>query len=759
MTDQINILYYSSTERIVSELNERLKFGNRNPLLIKLGDNRPLASGKIEKGVYVNAIILQQGDMENLRKVDWETIPQLNTISNDKGVFVSFCVNCQEIPAQLYDFCIVKEVKDSAEEIRTELMQLYGIIYQKIKGRYVEFVGRNSEIEQFQNLLYSGKASHTNVFVLSGRPGVGREAFVRECIRQDNGIREYEPFTLSVGRNSNIELFLIQLNSVWRYFSEEEFRRILSDETEEKVKVAVDMLNSLFSTGKYLVLYDDGASCVRYNRELSEWFREIINSPRLMGGMHLYVISNISVSNTRIKTEENAAFFTLYVMTLSDRRKLLYKKLSSLETSVAEEDVQMLAEQLSFSPSQLLKVAEEIKKSSWPQVKKNIKKYQIEGDSRIMSIVKKYNSSEHPEAWDLLILLSKIEYVGEKILTALYADSMLEIDKEIDAFMSDGILERFGEWMNFIKLDSAVSDYLRRNKYQYSKKSNQEYINDTLSSLVEGQELLTEDYSTFLYKIKTATHNYKFTEESFLVPSVLVNTISETYDNKDWKMAIKLCEDVLNRNPNYFQEVYREIRYWYCLSLARVKDRDKFYEQVKFFNGADLHFLKGFFYRVMKQYNAAEIEYKKALDINPSMSRARREMVLVLQAQQKFSSALELAKKNYEKDPENAYHVHAYFRCLVRKRDITHEDRNTLERIINSDDMMFKSQFYKDGMRFEYDRFVNRLKPDVLLPRASELINKYKDAKYIKDIVTEYRVSQGIEERNIPDDVSSDFNF
>ena len=259
--------------------------------------------------------------------------------------------------------------------------------------------------------------------------------------------------------------------------------------------------------------------------------------------------------------------------------------------------------------------------------------------------------------------------------------------------------------------------------------------------------------------MKNGVKNGRYEDESFLVPSVLVNTITELYDGKDWPGVVDLCEIVLEKHPDYFDEVYKEITYWYCLALARIQDKDKFYNNVNRFIGADLHFLKGFYLRIGKQYAKAEDEYRKALNINPNFSRAKREMVLVLQAQHKFESALQMAEQNYEKDPENAYHIHAYFRCLVRKRDITQEERSLLVKFKEDANGFFKTNYFIDGMNFEYMRFIDHAEPKALFQKAQELMRKYEDRPYIQDVVDDFYVSQGMKPYIKPNDFSDEFNI
>lgn len=757
MTEQINILCYSSCRGIAEELVDKLKQSGRRPQIIAL-DNCDM-SGLIQYENCLNVLIFEKGDLIALNNTEWGRFQKLGAVRGNNGFSVAFCIDCEDWPLAMEEYFQVKKTGNSAEEIRRQIVHIHNRLYQSSRGRYGYFVGRNNEIEQFQNLLYSERASKINALIVSGRQGVGREAYVRECIRQGKGEENYEPYILSMGKNGNIEMFLIQLNSIHHLYSEEEFVEILKSGLEEKVKMAVKILNELFVNDDYLLLYDDGAACIRYNRVLSDWFKSVVTHPSLKGGIHLYVISNISVSYSRIMADNELAFITLYALTVSDRKKLLYKRLSELSISLAEEQVAFLADTLMYSPSQLMKVIEDIKSKGFKIVKDGISAYQIVGDKNIMSLINNYATEGHPDAKNILVLLSRIEYVHNKILYSIFADTQYEAEAEIERFMADGIVERFGEWMELIRLDSSISDFIRRNKIDYTEKSLKGLVIEKLDEVISDSPRITEDYAAYLYKLKKGIRLGNIDNESYLVPSVLVNSIAEFYDNREWPQTIRLCEDVIASHKDYFDDVYREVKYWYCLALARTQNEDKFYPIVTEFTGADLHFLKGFYLRIAKQFARAEEEYGKALKINPSFSRVKREMVIVLQAQHKFRDALELAKLNYEKDPENAYHIHAYFRCLVRKNEITQEERVLLKQFKDDSNNLFKSRYFTEGMNFEYKRFVDRAKPEVLLPLASELQKRYKGVAYIQDITDDYYMAQGLKSHLKPVDFSYEFGL
>lgn len=762
MIDQINILYYSNSARLVSELNDKLIKGGWKTNTCELNEEHPFAANHL-KSSCVNVLIAHQEDMKQLEAVTWSSFQNVNTQRKN----VAFCIDCNYIIPQLEKIYDIKKTIDSAEVIRREIILLYNHLFQKSKKRFGFFVGRNKEIEQFQSLFFSEKSSRINAMVVSGRPGVGREAYVRECIRQQSkGNENYEPFTLSMGKNGNIELFLVQLNSILQTFSEEVVIELLKGSSDSKVDNVVKMLNDLFSDDNYLLLYDDGCSCVRYDRCLSEWFEKVISHPMLKGGMHLYVISNISISYSRIEIGDGVAFITLYGLTMSDRKKLLYRQLSEHSMSLPEEFVHFLADKLVFSPSQLMKVVDDIENKGEEFVRKNIGNYQIVGDNKIRSLVISYDTDDHPEAKNILVLLSKIEFLSEKNLKSVLSVSDEEVEKELDRFMADGIVERFGEMMNLIRLDSSISDYLRRNKVRYNQDYIQNDVNDRLAKIISNSTRITEDYSAFLERLKQGLKQSRINDESLLIPSVLVNSIAESYNNpethnneRNWNKTIELCEMVLEKKTTYFEEVYKEINYWYCLALAREQKRDEFYDKVRMFSGADLLFLKGFYLRIGKQYAKAEEEYNKALRVNPNFSKAKQELVLVLQKQQKYATALQMAQLNYEKNPENAYFIHAYFRCLVRKPEIKPDELSLLKKFKEDKDNFFMLKHFTDGMKFEYMRFIDRAKPEILFHKAQELTQKYNGIAYIQDIVDEFYVSQGVKSHLKPIDNSDEFNF
>lgn len=740
MHTKFNIYHYLSSLTIARDLDIRL---NRSGKVadfhqLKQEEVPPLPESQEDDPIQV--ILLTKGD--DVAAVKKWKIPEI-VIQQHGAVVVGVSLIKEEIPGLgALDYI---GIDDNVEQIRRELQQFY---YRNRRGgeSYSWFVGRTQDLEQFQNILFSERRARTKAVVVSGHMGTGREAFVWECIRRRKNTIAYEPYTVSMAENGNIEMLILQLNSIFHHFQEDELKSRLQEDKRSKVQSAVKLLNGLLVHDDYLVIYDDSHSCIRSDRRPADWFQEIASCPDLDEEMRIYVISPVSVNYNRTRIDEGIAYLTLYDLSYSDRRKFIYNYLSSHKISLREEEVNFILESSIYSPNALIKLLGDLcdRNKGETYVHSHLEDYQQIGDKKIRPLILHYKQASS-ESWNLLVLLSKIEFVSERMLSFIYRDNIDLAKKCLESFVSDGLVECFGSWLEYYRLDSSIGDNMRRNKDIYLDSSMACAVEESLSQMITENAKITEDYSAYLYRIKQDVEKGKKTQDYYLLPSIVLSTIIRAYENKEWEQTISLCERVLRERPHYFEEVYREIHYWYCLALARKKDTSLFNEDVEYFKGTvDYFFLRGFSLRIQRQYARAESQFRIALKMNPSFSRAKRELVNVLQRQRKFSEALELARENYERDRDNSYHFLAYFRCLVRKPGLTAQEQKELKDMIGRAKEIFHSAYFYDGMCFEYDRFIKRDEPETLLLKSNVLEKKSENAPYIKEIISEYHASLGI---------------
>ena len=94
------------------------------------------------------------------------------------------------------------------------------------------------------------------------------------------------------------------------------------------------------------------------------------------------------------------------------------------------------------------------------------------------------------------------------------------------------------------------------------------------------------------------------------------------------------------------------------------------------------------------------------------------------------------------------YHIHAYFRCLVREREITPSDRDVLRQLI---DEMDNSQSPKKmslirAMKLEYDAFASdkKIEPGNLIEDANNALREFPSSIDVQRVVNAIYAKQGI---------------
>ncbi len=141
------------------------------------------------------------------------------------------------------------------------------------------------------------------------------------------------------------------------------------------------------------------------------------------------------------------------------------------------------------------------------------------------------------------------------------------------------------------------------------------------------------------------------------------------------------------------------------------------------------------------------------------MQRARREMVTTLLAQGRYSDALSLAKDNYEANPDNSYHNYAYFRCLVRKRNLNYDERKVLTQLmdeINSGYSEKREELYR-AMQIDFRSYVNSTPPTEMLKFIHISLEEFPRSINVKRAAQDYKYRQGIISEK--EDLAEDDNY
>lgn len=605
-------------------------------------------------------------------------------------------------------------------------------------------VGRNVDIDKFEDIYQSARGMKTRSLVVSGRDGVGKDMFISKCLNKIGYDIETIPFSISLDSKEGIEDYIVQLNLILQTYNSEQLMTVLSKSTEDKTKYAVDMTNELLS-GNIVLTIIDNLACVLPNRALADWLVDMIESPAFCNKLALFIKCRKS-PNTFIDTD-HPRFCHIHLDPLNskDRKKLFYNLMRLYNiTDISDKDVSWFVEKLLLSPYQLVKAVEALSKNPIHTVKRDIDNLTSWGDKRIQPMIDYFFANEIQR--NILVILSKMDFVSYDIFESFFKDEIDDVLQEINEMMDYGIVTIFGPHEEFFRLDHYFSDYIKRCRITLPPDL-ESLFNDILEQKISASSDITEDASVYLYEKKRIIISGRGNVSDFLIPSIVVNAVMDIYNKQEYRQVINVCDKVLSDVHNYFLDQERELRYWLCLSLARIVD-ERFYDEIKWFskNDVEYYFLRGFYHRNAMEYAQAENFFNEALKKSPNLQRAKREKVTALLAQKKFDLALELAEENYKNSPENSYQIYGYFRCLVRKKLLSKEDKIILLGLMNSmkENLSEKHEELYAAMDIEFQDYVNHLSPSQLIDVISKAEKSFPNSINVKRAAQTFKLRQSI---------------
>ena len=98
--------------------------------------------------------------------------------------------------------------------------------------------------------------------------------------------------------------------------------------------------------------------------------------------------------------------------------------------------------------------------------------------------------------------------------------------------------------------------------------------------------------------------------------------------------------------------------------LARLRD-SRVLEEAHRIHGDEHHFILGYYYRLVGRQREAIERLERVITGRFVGVRAKRELIEVLLQMEQYNEARDLARRNYEENRDNQFHIQAYFRALV----------------------------------------------------------------------------------------------
>jgi tetratricopeptide (TPR) repeat protein len=579
---------------------------------------------------------------------------------------------------QEYNLKYVSRPNYAARRIRQRLREISWDCHPHLLERERIFVGRNPLVAAFEERLDAVDIPSPVCIVASGIKRIGRKALLRHSLTKSNVVREsFKPSLICLEASESIEDFILKLNDL-ALTTDRPVNNFMKMTVRDKVEIAVEILKEIKDKHE-IVFIDDSACLITHDRNLAPWFRAIIDRISHLEAIVLAVASSVRIQRTVVRNYP--AVFHLEVPELepTERQGLLRRYAEFEKIDLKTEDFKFFMGILTGLPEQVLYVIDLIKDEGLLYAKANsylIAEYNTEKVIHLLS-----NMSADPKATALLALLARFDFISTEFLDDLIKNEKPYVNL-MRAFYAEALCEQIGANGEYIRLNGAVRDYVLRAKFDLSQQF-QERLENHIKDFLVTYQSEQKDLSDLMYSLKEALVQGKDVDERYLAPSHFLRTMRDLYDQHNkYRDVIKLAERVLRNESFMDSSIVSEIRYFQCMSLARLRD-SQFLDEVHKIRGAEHNFLMGFYYRMIGKYAEALERLDAALGERPGFSRAKREKVQTLISIEQYDTALDLAKQNYENEKTNPFHIHAYFNCLLRSGNCA-DNRVLLEDLLKN---------------------------------------------------------------------------
>lgn len=561
-----------------------------------------------------------------------------------------------------------------ARVIQREIKSQIWKKYPEKKEKANLFIGRNTDMGKLENAYFQEEQNKLKAVFVSGFPLVGRKTLLRHFVNRylkqnENG--NYQPIYLNLKPTDSIEQLALQLNEYVGLISNEKLLYELSEGKEKTLKWCSKIIKILLNYHERVIIEDD-ACIVKPGGGIEEWFLDIIHTKNIPNATLFFVASRFRprqafVANTQFLME-------MPVSTLNrDSMYNLFKGCLSLNRqSLEKEDMDYFVNYFTGYPKQAIDMADYICSNSLISSKSMAKVQAANYDGNFNAVM--VNLSD--VAKDMLILLAKFDFISCDLLQEIYGN--VDISNALNELNLYSLYDMFGLSNQYISLNHSVADYIVRTRQKLSSSLNRKLQIATKRVLSDVQNELTDLSSSLLNIRQNIRNNITRMDERYLIPSFVLKVIVEEYhaekDKNVVDIAMKLIHDYKKVN---YDSCINAIHYWMCCSLCRLQDKETFEKEINYFKNSffDYFYLKGFYRRHSnnnKILEDARFYYEKALGIKDSSSfsltsiaKVEHEMVIVLTKMEDYKGALSLAKRNYENNPHNSYHIRAYFTCLA----------------------------------------------------------------------------------------------
>lgn len=547
--------------------------------------------------------------------------------------------------------------------IRTSIITATWDLSPLIKKRDLMFVGRNDQIRQFEERYYDHNLPKMVCCIVSGLHSIGRRKFLQHVETKTNIISEnYSHHVVSLNVRHSIEDLLSALFGLgFTQLPPERMKNLTTMPLEEKVTLTASLIHELAEC-KDVLLIEDNNCIVDKRGRLAEWFKDLLKSIKNIKRLALCIVSSSRVFYKDISDIPET--FSMDIPELEQfERSALFDQLLKIENiELAEEDHGVISALFTGFPMQVIQTVQLIKQEKISYVLNNLDEIAHFGKIQIEKVIR--NNQDTDLIRQMLIFLSKQDAISISALCEIFEDPK-EVERCIEQLANCFLVEFVGGAGDYVRLNDIAKDYVQRLGETLNAKYAKNLKEHALKAIQAYAELIERDTSDYVLSLKELLKSGQQIPQEILIPSQYVNAMREVYNyDKRYNQVITLADRILVNERYLDVRMAHEIRYWLCLALSRKRDR-RLLSEVQKVEGADHHFLLGFYYRMCGRNQDAIKSLKRAIDERSGFFSASRELVQAYLNVEQYTEAYEIAEDIYNRKSDNPYHIQSYIRCLI----------------------------------------------------------------------------------------------
>ncbi|MFK4880683.1 TIR domain-containing protein [Lactococcus petauri] len=568
-----------------------------------------------------------------------------------------------------YNLRLVKKPAIAARKIINRMTEISWEQNPALKNRQQFFVGRNDLMEQLEARLDSYDKESPNILIATGMSDVGRRTFLKHGLSKLNIVSEsYSMPVIKLDAHQSIEDFIQFIIDFGISDISLDGLNLGMMSQENKIDLSLRLLQEIKEARDIILIIDDGA-IIAPTRKVSPWFLGLSRAlQKISADIHICVVSKFRTNISFMYSEDSIFSIHIPALSLNERRGLFkrYSKLIGLDLD--SDDMKYLSDLFSGLPNEIIYTCSVIEENGIDYVKQHTELITDYADKKVSEIIIKYDKDLNAKA--LLALLALFDFVSYELLYNIIGKNT-KYDELLKEFFAQGMYENIGSNGEYIVLNTAIKNYVSRQRFPLIDEF-EEGIKKHVKDFVINYDQNTDgrDVSDVFFSLKESLIRGETLRKDSFIPSHYLKSMKELYDkrNKDSEV-IKLADIILEQEEFMDAHIIREIRYFLCSSLARMKN-ERFKKEVQNIEGPEHDFLFGFYYRHVGQDEKAVQRLNGALDQRKNFSRAKRELVTVYNSMEEYDKAYLLSKENYEGNRSNEYHIQAYFQALLLNKEL-----------------------------------------------------------------------------------------